>query len=196
MCVRRLEIVVALVLLYVTIAGWPAAATDSCSGCSLLGSLSIGLSSINPPEPMVGDEVTITYSYSALLPGGFNCGGSFGGSSCTFVGGEPFLDGDEPPTVENSQIVVRRTVVEAGVATIQLDARAETEEQCFVEDPELGCTSFFQPAFLDASSGPHELELAEAPPPPDDDGCAIGEHPKSSDPLALAALLVTALLLR
>jgi hypothetical protein len=82
------------------------------------------------------------------------------------------------------------------VATIQLDARAETEQQCRVEDPELGCTFFFDLAFRNASSGPYELELAAPTPQPDDDGCAIGHRPKSSDPLALAAFLVPVLLLR
>lgn len=173
MRIHRLRCVVALVILHVTaLAVWPAAASDECSGCTILGSLTVGLLSIDPPEPVVGDEVTITYSYAAQLPGGFDCGGSFAGS-CTFVGGEPFLTGDEPPTVEDSEIIVRRTVVEAGVATIQLDARAETEQQCRVEDPELGCTFFFDPAFLDASSGPYGLELAAPTPQPDDDGCSI-----------------------
>lgn len=63
MCLHRPTLVAVLVLCQVTaIALSPAAAPDTCGGCSPLGSLNVNLSSIDPPEPMVGDEVTITYA--------------------------------------------------------------------------------------------------------------------------------------
>jgi hypothetical protein len=55
MCVHHLRCFVALVILQVTaLAVWPAAASDECSGCTILESLSIGLSSIDPAEPVGG----------------------------------------------------------------------------------------------------------------------------------------------
>jgi len=185
----------------------PASAGEECSGCSLLGSLSVNLSSIEPLEPMVGDVVTLTFDVDYALPGGFDC--SFNGS-CALVGGAPFLEGDEPPAFESGGVVVRRRAVQAGVATVQLDLTGETEEACRFED-ESGCSTFFQPAFIHASTGPIELEVQEGPTPSatptatptftptarpraDDDGCAIGRSPHAST-WAISLLLLPALLL-
>jgi len=134
---------------------------EECSGCSLLGSLSVSLASQEPAEPQVGDVVTFTYNYSAQLPGGLSCTGG-----CTFSGGAPVLEGDDPVDFSGDQIVVQRMAVAAGTTTVELQLRAETEEQCLFNDPELGCMSFFQPAFIDATSGPHEVSVAEEPPTP------------------------------
>jgi len=160
------------------------AGTEPCEeGCVPLGSLSVALSSIEPGAPVVGDMVTFTFDLDARLPGGVSCGAGFSGS-CTFVGGGPVLDGDEPPTDEASGIVVRRRAAQVGVATVRLEVRGESEEACTFED-EFGCHTISQPAFVEASSGPIEVNVVEAPTPTptvtptprsstDDDGCAIG----------------------
>jgi hypothetical protein len=191
---HRLKFIVALALCHLSASAVsPAAASDTCGGCTALGTLNVMLLSIDPAEPAVGDEVTITYAYEASGVSGFDCNGLFAGS-CEFVGGEPYLPGDVAPTVVNSQIVVHRTVVQAGVATIQLDASAETEIECFIED-EFGCLRLLDPGFVDASSGPFDLQLQPAP-AQHNDGCAIAQHPTPCGPLAYAALLVPVLVLR
>jgi hypothetical protein len=181
------------------------AGPEPCSGCSLLGSLSAQLSSIEPAAPMVGDSVTLTFDVDYALPGGFGC---FLANSCVFVGGAPFLEGDQAPTFEASGVVVRRRAAQAGLATVQLDLTGTTEEACKVED-ESGCSTFFQPAFIHASTGPLEVAVLEAPtatptvtptftptprPRTEDDGCAIAGAPHTSM-AGLALLLLPALLL-
>src|SRR5262245_10686636 len=139
------------------------ATTEPCSGCSLLGSLSVGLSAVEPPEPVVGDVVTLTFTVTYALPGGFDCGSP---GSCRFEGGTPYLEGDEPPVYGESGIVVQRRAVQAGMATFQLYLTAETEEECRVQEPDGSCRSIFQPAFIHASTGPLELEIQEGSPTP------------------------------
>lgn len=190
-------------------------AGEECSGCALLGSLSVSLASQDPAEPQVGDVVTFTYNYFAQLPGGLTCT-----SGCTFSGGAPVLEGDDPVGFSGDQIVVHRMAVAAGTTTVELHLRAETEEQCLFNDPELGCMSFFQPAFIEATSGPHVVSVAEEPPTPtptstemptktptpeatltatlrpgggdDDDGCAIALP--SSPSIAVLLLVVLPIL--
>jgi hypothetical protein len=172
------------------------------------------LSSIEPPAPMVGDSVTFTFDVDYALPGGFGC---FLANSCVFVGGEPFLEGDEPPTFGATGVVVHRRAAQAGVATVQLDLTAETEEACKVED-ESGCSTFFQLTFIHASTGPLELEVLGGDPTPtatatatptptatptftptprprtDDDGCAISSS-RHASAAAFGLLLFPFLLL-
>jgi hypothetical protein len=164
----------------------------------VLGELSVTLSDIEPPEPEVGDEVTFTFSVASRLPGFFDC--TVG--SCAFIGGPPQLAGDDPPVLQVGGIVVRRRAVEAGMTTVQLDLMADTEEVCLFED-ETGCHEIFQPAFIEATTGPIEVEIQQAPTatptvtpmhrPVDDDGCAVvPADPASAG--AIAILLVPALL--
>lgn len=183
----------------------PVWAGEECSGCSLLGSLSVRLSAIEPAAPRVGGSVTLTFDVDYALPGGFGCSST----TCDFVGGEPVLEGDEVPTFEANGVVVRRRAAEAGVATVRLDLTGNTEEACRVET-DSGCSTFFQPAFIHASTGPLEVEVLEAPtatptltptftptppPRPEDDGCAIGGAPRSGM-ASLALVLAPLLLLR
>lgn len=171
-------------VLVLLLSGAPGSAgTEPCSGCTLLGSLSVQLTSVEPAAPMVGDEVTFTFAVASQLPSFFDCPSN---GSCTFIGGEPFLDGNTPPTFGIGGVTVRRRAAQAGVATVELELRGETEEACRFED-ESGCSTFFRPAFIDASTGPLALTVLEAPTPTptptftptprrpttEDDGCAI-----------------------
>ncbi|MGH7789102.1 MAG: hypothetical protein ACRERC_19685 [Candidatus Binatia bacterium] len=198
------QLVGTIAVLVLTLA--PASAgTEPCSGCSLLGDLSVVLASVEPSAPMVGDDVTFTFTVDARLPSGFDC--SLNGS-CAFVGGDPVLAGSDPPTVGSGGLIVRRRAAQAGVATVRLDLRGRTEEACQFED-ESGCFTFFRPAFIVAFTGPLEIAVLEAPtatptPTPmstpttrrtvEDDGCAIAGAPHTSLP-ALVGLLLPALLL-
>jgi hypothetical protein len=182
----------------------PRGGNQPCPDCSLLGSLSVSDSSVEPSQPVVGDTVTITFPIDYQLPGGFDCG--FGGS-CQFEGGTPYLEGDDPPSFGGGHVTVQRRAVRAGTASVELHVRATTEEQCYFEDPVSGCTSYFQEAFIEASSGPQEIQVFDATPTPtatptltptptpaqptaEDDGCAIdrGAHHTSAAVLALPLL--------
>ena len=184
-----------------------APAGDACSGCSLLGSLSVSLSSIEPSEPEVGDVVTFRFRVDYALPGGFDC--DFNGS-CAFSGGEPILTGSERATYAGNEVVVRRTAVEAGEATVQLNLRGHTEEACQTQT-EFGCQTIFQQAFIDASTGPLDVEILAAETPTatptstptftpthrtvgDDDGCAITNRPAAGGFGVLAMLVLPAIL--
>ena len=54
------------VVLFLYAPSW--AGDGECSGCMVLGELSVMLSDIQPPEPEVGDEVTFTFSVASRLP--------------------------------------------------------------------------------------------------------------------------------
>jgi len=187
------------------------AGSDECSGCALLGSLSVRVVSVEPLQPLVGDTVTMTFELDYRLPGGPRC--DFG--ECQLVGGEPYLEGNDPFEYTEAGIVVRRTVVQAGTATVEFRVRTTTEEQCQYLDPQTGCQSYFQPAFIEASSGPVELQLLDPTPTPsasptptatppstptagrrDGGGCTIGDRPNGGPGGAAAALLMLALLTR
>jgi len=147
----------------------PTPTPTPCPACMLLGHLSVSQPTVEPPNPVVGDQVTFTFQVSYALPGGFNC------ESCTFEGGEDYLAGDDPPVQSGDTVVVQRRVVRAGNATIQLRVRETTEVQCYAPDPLEGCRMYFQFAFIEASSAPFSLLLAEVGPCAgdcDEDGAA------------------------
>lgn len=205
MTIRRaqLAITVSLALACLAVAWSTAAADGECSGCSLLGDLSVQLSSVVPLQPLVGDVVTLTYQVDYRLPGSFDCGFS---GTCQLQGGDPYLEGDEPPTYANGDIVVQRQAAEAGVAVVELHVSAMTEEQCYYVDPVSGCSSYFQFATIKATSGPLELSLLEATPTPTPTptptvapnrgggGCAVDHRSAPGGFAVLAVLLVPFLL--
>lgn len=183
----------------------PPFGADECSGCSRLGFLSVQLSSIEPPQPVVGDLVTLTFAVDYQLPGGVDC--SFG--TCSLEGGEALFEGDDPPSFTAQGLVVQRRAVGAGTATVELHVHAMTEEQCLYVDPEQGCLSYFQFVDIEASSGPVEIQILEptptatptATPTPtgrasEDDGCAIGRPARPSRIAAIGILTLPLLLLR
>jgi hypothetical protein len=104
---------------------------------------------------VVGDLVTFTFPVTYRLPGGFDC------EQCTFEAGEGYLAGDDPPVQSGDTVVVQRRVLRPGMVTVQLHVRETTEEECYYPDPVLGCWMYFQWAFIEASSAPFNLQLAE-----------------------------------
>ena len=180
-----------------------AVTSDECSGCSLTGELSVSLASVVPPQPVVGDTITLTFDVFYRLPGAFDC--EFGGT-CQLQGGDGYLTGSESPMLENGQIVVQRQVIQAGMATVELLVSATTEEQCAFLDPVAGCSSFFQEATIHATSGPIDLELLQATPtitpsptptakPKDGGGGCMLDARDASDGRSLFALLAPAIAL-
>lgn len=133
----------------------PVRAGDECAGCSLLGSLSVSLLSIEPAHPKVGDRVRFRFGVTYALPGGFDC--AFSGD-CALVGGGPLLTGNDRPSFADGALVVERTASEAGETTVRLDLTGQTEEQCLTLT-DTGCERFFRPAFIEATTGPIEVEV-------------------------------------
>lgn len=133
----------------------PVRAGDECAGCSLLGSLSVSLLSIEPAHPKVGDRVRFRFGVTYTLPGGFDC--AFNGD-CALVGGGPQLTGNDRPSFADGALVVERTASEAGETTVRLDLTGQTEEQCLTLT-DTGCERFFRPAFIEATTGPIEVEV-------------------------------------
>lgn len=82
-----------LAILLLTLAPAGAGSEPCEEDCFPLGSLSVGLSSIDPAEPIVGDTVTFTFDVYARLPGSVDR---------RFLGGEPVLAGDDPGTNESN----------------------------------------------------------------------------------------------
>jgi hypothetical protein len=172
---------------------------DECSGCALLGALAVELASIEPAAPVVGDLVAFTFNVEQRLPFGIACCG-------VLVGGDPFLEGDEPTMPAPDGIRVQRRAALPGVATVELILSATTEKECFFIDPIRGCTSYFDLAQIEASSGPVSIQITaptpSATPTPtptptrspstDDDGCAIARptHSAAALLLVLPALLL------
>jgi hypothetical protein len=183
------------------------AGSDDCSGCALLGSLSVTTVSIEPAQPLVGETIAMTFSVDYRLPGGPRCDAG----ECYLVGGEPYLEGNEPLEYTEAGIVVRKRVVQAGTTTVEFRVRTMTEEQCYYQDPETGCEYYFRYAFIEASSGPVGLQLVEPTPTPSDtptptatppprqetgSGCSIGDRRSAGSVGAAATLLLLALVAR
>lgn len=160
----------------------PVRAGDECAGCSLLGSLSASLLSIEPAHPKVGDRVRFRFGVTYALPGGFDC--AFSGD-CALVGGGPQLTGNDRPSFADGALVVERTASEAGETTVRLDLTGQTEEQCLTLT-DAGCERFFRRAFIEATTGPIAVVVqpADTPTPTptfaptplvvtEDDGCSI-----------------------
>ncbi|MFN8643601.1 MAG: hypothetical protein U0802_18785 [Candidatus Binatia bacterium] len=197
---RRSAAVLALLALVALCALVPpstAGAGEECSGCTLLGEVSIGSVTVDPPAPVVGDEVTLTFPISYRLPGSPSCPGD-----CDLVGGEPYLAGDDLPVLAVDTIVVHRRAVQAGVATVELTVTTTTEEQCFYVDPVSGCQFYFQYAHITGSSGEQSVAVSAPTPVPtatpvpgqgDDDGCAIPS--RGGSPRTGAAWLIAPVLL-
>jgi len=144
----------------------PTLTPTSCPGCTRLGYLSVwGPTAVMPLRPVVGDEVTLRYRVDYRLPGGVGCGPF---ESCRLEGGEAHLKGDAAPVYESltQEIVARRRVVSAGVATIRLHVTAMTEDECYDSDPERGCVRYFNWTDIEAFSEPFELQLFESGPTP------------------------------
>jgi len=136
--------------------------TSCPTGCTRLGYLSVsGPIEVVPSRPTVGEEVTIGFRASYALPQGVGCGPF---DSCRLEGGEAYLEGDAAPAYEfaTDEIVFRRRVVAAGVATIRIQVTATTEDQCYYSDPVFGCGSYFQSTGIEAFSKPFDIELFES----------------------------------
>jgi hypothetical protein len=142
--------------------------TPACPPCGCMGYLSVGETRVDPSKPAVGDLVTFTFSVYYWGSGWFDCGfeGGLWSGFCEFQQDDSLLDGDERPASDGHTVVVRRRVTGAGVTTVQLQVGATVEYYCYYRDPLLGCQPTYSwSCFLDASSPPFHLELAEAPSP-------------------------------
>jgi hypothetical protein len=139
--------------------------TPTCPPCFCAGYLDVQGPRVVPSQPLVGDLVTFTFSIYYWGAGEADCGLS-GSGFCKFQQDDSLLDGDEPPTRDGETVVVRRRVVGAGVTTVQLEVFTITEYACYYHDPLYGCQPTYSwSCWLDDSSPPFDLELAEAPSP-------------------------------
>ena len=107
----------------------PTPTPTPCPGCTLLGHLFVSGPSVDPPHPVVGDQVTFTFPVNYALPGSFDC------EHCTFEGGEGYLAGEDSPVLSGDTVVVQRRVVRAGSTTVELHVRETTESSATTRIP-------------------------------------------------------------
>lgn len=140
--------------------------TPTCPPCGCaMGYLHVSGPVVEPSKPAVGDLVTFTFPFDHWGAGDFEC--KYIGI-CEFQQDDSLLDGNEPPARQGGTVVVRRRVAGAGVTTVQLQARVLNEYVCYVPSSFApnGCQETYSwSCWLEGSSPPFRLELAEAPSP-------------------------------
>jgi len=134
----------------------------TCPACSRLGFLRILAPVVEPPQPHVGDMVTLTFPLEYNSPFSFRCDEY---RPCQLTAEPGYLKGDEPGTFDYGarEVVLHRRVIAPGSVVVRLDLAMDTEDRCYYLEQGGACRFFFAYATIYGSSGDHVIELQGDP---------------------------------
>jgi len=173
---------------------WPSAARAALSCSGVGGTVIIRNFTVEPAQPRVGDEVTISFDATINV---------YSFQSVYLHGASPFFSGDARHFTRDT--VFHLQAAQAGTARIAAGVVYHTEDQCV--DDETGESFFREGATIDAQFDEHAIVILAAEPTstptptptpspqptftatpvPSDGGggCEVGGHGSSLWPLAL-----------
>jgi hypothetical protein len=139
-------------------------AAATCEPCRRLGFLRVLAPEVEPPQPGVGDIVTLAFPLDYYSPFSFRCDEY---RPCQLTAAPGYLEGDEPGSFSypERKVIVRRRVLAPGTVSVRLDVTLDTEDQCYYPTVPGQCLMVFTYATIDGSSGDHLIELFEGSPP-------------------------------
>lgn len=136
---------VAAVLLF----GLPAAARAAITCSGVPGTAIVENFVIEPSEPRVGDDVTVSFDTSIAV---------YSLEAITLTGATPYFTGDT--NAARSDVTFHLHAAQAGRALLQLAIRYGTEESCV--DDQGGSPYFREGPTITSYSGQHEVIVAAA----------------------------------